>query len=133
MDTCLKCGGTFKIEDLCKDSRDRRGYRRRCHPCQAAMTKEANRNSDRDSNVTNRKKRDLIREAKSVPCADCGNKFPYYVMDLDHLPEYEKKFQLGKYLQHKLIDIEEELKKCEAVCANCHRFRTHNRGYKIRE
>ncbi len=26
----------------------------------------------------------IVREAKSVPCADCGVKYPYYVMDFDH-------------------------------------------------
>ena len=133
MDTCLMCGGTFDIKDLCKDYTYRRGYRRRCKPCQAGVMRGNCNKDSRDRNGTNRKKRDMIRDAKNVPCADCGKSFPYYVMDLDHLPGHEKKFQLGKYLQHKLADIEDELKKCEAVCANCHRFRTHNRGYKIRE
>ena len=80
-------------------------------------------------NSTNNKKRDMIHEAKKNPCVDCGGKFPYYVMDLDHMPQHTKSFSLGKYIQHTLKEIEEEIAKCEAVCANCHRMRTHSRGY----
>ncbi|UVK59947.1 HNH endonuclease [Streptomyces phage Spilled] len=80
-------------------------------------------------NSTNNKKRDLIHEAKKRPCVDCGNSYPYYVMDLDHLPQYTKSFSLGKYIQHTLKEVAEEIEKCEVVCANCHRMRTHNRGY----
>lgn len=82
-----------------------------------------------DKNVTNRKKRDLVIAAKSAPCMDCGVQYPSYVMDLDHLPGVEKKFQLGQALHHSIKDIILEIAKCEAVCANCHRFRTHTRGY----
>jgi hypothetical protein len=36
----------------------------------------------------NRRKRErmraLVKEAKSVPCADCGLTYPYFVMDFDH-------------------------------------------------
>jgi hypothetical protein len=130
MDTCLKCGETFRIEDLCKDSSDRRGYRRRCKRCQSdIMRGNCNKKPHHGKNSTNIKKRTLIRDAKDVPCIDCGNVFPYYVMDLDHLPQFEKKFQLGEYMYHTIAEITEELKKCQAVCANCHRYRTHNRGY----
>lgn len=125
MDTCLMCNGTFEIKDLCKDSSDKRGYRRRCKGCQSELM----RGVLSGKNSTNYKKRNLIRAAKSSPCADCKKSFPYYVMDLDHLPQYEKKFNLGRYLSHGLKDVIEEIKKCEAVCANCHRIRTNIRGY----
>ena len=125
MDTCLICGGTFTIEELCKDASDRRGYRRRCKGCQ----REVMAGRPQGKNSTNLKKRNLVRAAKSRPCSDCNQQFPYYVMDLDHLPEFEKKFSLGKYINHSLIEVIAEIAKCEPVCANCHRYRTHNRGY----
>lgn len=71
--------------------------------------------------------RQYLSEAKNVPCADCGESYPYYVMDFDHIGE--KLFDignaasLGKTLQ-KVID---EVAKCEVVCSNCHRIRTHIR------
>ena len=38
--------------------------------------------------IKNQRKRQLMRniarERKSQPCADCGGAFPYYVVDFDH-------------------------------------------------
>lgn len=62
------------------------------------------------------------------PCTDCGNIYPYYVMDFDHLPQYNKikcvsTFASGGSQKR----MEQEIKKCELVCSNCHRARTHLR------
>lgn len=70
----------------------------------------------------------MIKKAKEAPCADCGLSFPYFVMDLDHLPEFEKHFSLALCSSYSLDAIEEELEKCEAVCSNCHRYRTARRS-----
>lgn len=72
--------------------------------------------------------RDLIKEAKSKPCLDCGVLYPYYVMDLDHVRGV-KKFNLSIAAQKKyaISTIESEIAKCESVCSNCHRERTFNR------
>jgi hypothetical protein len=71
----------------------------------------------------------LIRAAKDKPCAECGNSFPYYVMDLDHV-RGTKKFNLGggRAPRYGIKAVEEELEKCEPVCANCHRIRTYKRA-----
>lgn len=70
--------------------------------------------------------RELIRQAKSVPCADCGQKFPYYVMDFDHLTD--KSMNVSKMVTYSLTRIRDEIAKCDVVCANCHRERTFLRG-----
>lgn len=72
-----------------------------------------------------------VRRAKSVPCVDCGASYPYYVMDLDHLPGARKKFNLSSWglAKRSMEAIEAEIAKCEAVCSNCHRIRTHTRRY----
>src|SRR6267378_5302079 len=36
-----------------------------------------------------------LREAKNVPCADCGQCYPHYVMDFDHRPGVKKCFNLS--------------------------------------
>jgi len=73
----------------------------------------------------------LVREAKSVSCMDCGNTYPYYVMDFDH--RENKEFTLGgsgsKSGRQKILA---EIEKCDVVCSNCHRIRTATRaGYHI--
>ena len=72
--------------------------------------------------------RQLVRDAKSVPCTDCGVTYPYYVMDLDHVTD-DKAMIVSKLVNfcatQRLLD---EIAKCEAVCANCHRERTYRRA-----
>jgi hypothetical protein len=74
-----------------------------------------------------------IREIKeSTPCADCGDKHPFYVMQFDHLPEYEKLCMISTGLSSGIGGrkaILEETKKCEVVCANCHMVRTYKRKH----
>ncbi len=68
-----------------------------------------------------------IRSAKDVPCTDCGERYPYYVMDFDHLRD--KARNVGTMAQRavSLATLQLELDKCEVVCSNCHRERTQSR------
>lgn len=69
----------------------------------------------------------VVNEAKNKPCVDCGIKYPPYVMDFDHLSD--KEFSIGavKY-SLSMKRLTEEISKCEVVCSNCHRERTHSRS-----
>ncbi len=78
--------------------------------------------------------RDFIKEIKdNKPCADCGNKYPYYVMDFDHL-DMTTKLNEVNFLSStgRIRALKEEIVKCELVCANCHRERTHLRTINAR-
>lgn len=61
------------------------------------------------------------------PCTDCGDCFPYYVMDFDHIGD--KEFAISRFhnLTNSFEKVKEEMAKCELVCANCHRVRTFKR------
>lgn len=64
-----------------------------------------------------------------VPCADCGELFPVWVMHWDHLPGHEKIGCVSDLVRNRQRTIVlAELKKCELVCANCHVLRTISRG-----
>lgn len=71
-----------------------------------------------------------IKEQKSKPCTDCGISYPWYVMDFDHLPQYQKDFGIREAITagKTLDEVKSEIAKCELVCANCHRIRTYNRS-----
>ncbi len=59
-------------------------------------------------------------------CYDCKQSFPPYVFDFDHRDPSEKCFAIGN--NGSTLSWErtlEEAKKCDMVCANCHRVRTH--------
>lgn len=73
--------------------------------------------------------RRLVLEAKDHPCQDCGVRYPYYVMQLDHRPG-EDKWCNPSQLRTKgsLTKAKLELAKCDPVCANCHAERTYQRS-----
>jgi len=49
-------------------------------------------------------------------------------MDFDHLPGQKKGLAVAHLLHYlDLSVVEAEIKKCELVCANCHRVRTRDR------
>lgn len=74
----------------------------------------------------------IIATAKLRPCTDCYGWFNHYQMDFDHV-RGEKKFNLSQSGARSVKGVLAELKKCELVCANCHRERTYKRGeYKDR-
>jgi len=91
---------------------------------------EANKEKYIDSNLRARARtRAYIDAAKSKPCADCGESYPPYVMDFDH--RGDKEFAIGS-VRASSMSIERlqlEIVKCDVVCSNCHRIRTHTRGY----
>jgi hypothetical protein len=63
-------------------------------------------------------------------CMDCKGKFPFYVLDLDHRDPTTKRFLPSRLAKNNSWDtMIAELAKCDVVCANCHRVRTHNKGH----
>ena len=94
-----------------------------------AQQKHYRENKDkvyRASRSTTLKKRKLVYEYKeSKPCADCNNFYPHYVMDLDHKDPSKKDLNIAQMITRRgIVKLQEELEKCEVVCANCHRERT---------
>jgi hypothetical protein len=89
-----------------------------------SQCKECNRFEQRERL---HKHRVLLDNAKNKPCADCGVKYDPWVMDFDHLRD--KKFTIsGKASQgYSLEKLLAEIAKCDVVCSNCHRIRTHKR------
>lgn len=71
------------------------------------------------------KRRALISEYKSVPCADCGVEYPPYVMQFDHLRD--KLYEIADNYRMALDKLLIEIEKCDVVCANCHAERTERR------
>lgn len=74
--------------------------------------------------------KEYIRQIKEKhPCADCKEKYHYSQMDFDHISG-KKKHNLSRYANSavSLSTIKDEIKKCEIVCSNCHRYRTWERS-----
>lgn len=75
-----------------------------------------------------KKLRAYVDSKKAAPCMDCGGTFPPCAMQFDHV-RGEKLRNIGDMVvdgvSYKVID--EEIAKCELVCANCHAVRTQQR------
>lgn len=130
---CIYCNQTLPISDFVPQNR-------RCIACRneyarARWQKKATHADHRErDNERSRCRRSqigaIIQKAKAEPCYDCGISYPFYVMDFDHKPEFTKAFNISKgwYAKRPLRVIEEEIAKCDLVCANCHRVRTYLRS-----
>jgi hypothetical protein len=71
-----------------------------------------------------------LRAAKDRPCTDCGVQYPHYVLDFDHREGEQKLFNVSELNAYRWVSIQQfeaEIAKCDLVCANCHRQRTHER------
>lgn len=66
---------------------------------------------------------DFLNTLKSVPCADCGGRFPVECMDFDHV-RGSKVANISRMHGHARERVMEEVAKCDVVCSNCHRIRT---------
>jgi hypothetical protein len=71
---------------------------------------------------------DLLAKLRDVPCLDCGQRFPFYVMQFDHRDPAQKRYTVSQMVSRSgTKTILEEVAKCDIVCANCHRDRTYRR------
>jgi formate-dependent nitrite reductase cytochrome c552 subunit len=109
-----------------------------CANCHRIRTSVQRRGLDRSSGGASRyleRKRqqwrgqaELLNERRDVPCADCGHRYPPYVMDFDHRDPSAKRAtvtrMIGRASTARILD---EVAKCDIVCANCHRARTYRR------
>jgi hypothetical protein len=69
-----------------------------------------------------------MRQAKSGPCTDCGQRFHPAAMAFDHLPGTSKRLDIASLAGRGCIRLARaEIEKCELVCANCHAVRTFMR------
>lgn len=80
------------------------------------------------SKRTYERNKNLIRSLKAKPCKRCKGRFPYYVMEFDHV-RGKKKCNMNALRRPgatvKMITA--EAAKCDVVCSNCHKIRGHLR------
>lgn len=71
---------------------------------------------------------DLLRPLRERPCADCGGRFPWFVMEFDHRDRTAKVRGVMALAGHVSDDrLMAEVAKCDVVCPTCHRDRTFQR------
>jgi hypothetical protein len=124
---CPKCSGRMFLDRkrawCCPDCGHRIGRWGRLTPEQKALARARTNKWRKKRQALFRR---IIREAKDQPCADCGGKYPYYVMQFDHVRGV-KKFGIATALSRvgtaSPSQLRDEIAKCDVVCANCHALR----------
>ena len=127
---CSRC----KIEkDLAKDfythPRGKNGYLGVCKACillsrKSEYAHNPQATKDKVQKIRNRNRKFLWEHYSTHPCVDCGEDDPV-VLELDHV-RGEKIAGVSQLVHNtrSLKVIEDEIEKCEVVCANCHHRRT---------
>ena len=128
--TCTKCHKNKQTE-LFRWHKDTQKHAKTCKTCQQNKSSKWQKQNKNKINTQKRNRikirREWIDKLKSKPCADCKQTFPPECMDFDHTTK-DKVKQISYMITHTKEKILEEIKKCELVCANCHRTRTKIRN-----
>ncbi len=119
---CPRCGEVKPLDafDTRRGRYQRQSY---CRPCIRAYQRGRPR-------VLAAKR--LVRGLKTnKTCADCRLEWPHYVLDFDHLPGFKKLANINVLVKRGASEevILAEVAKCDLICSNCHRIRTHWRKH----
>jgi hypothetical protein len=69
----------------------------------------------------------IIQEEKlKRGCACCGYRENAFALDFDHLDPNSKVEGVSRMSSRNIKKIKEEILKCQVLCANCHRIKTHD-------
>lgn len=131
MKVCISCQQEKSETEF---SRKGEGFQSRCKKCFAAYHRHYYK-KNKDKYITknrlnkNRQRvrlRKILWSVKQSPCQDCGGNFHPWVMELDHRDDTEKIAAVANLVGRGCTDekLLNEIKKCDVVCANCHRMRT---------
>lgn len=136
MKICGACKVEKPLEAFNKNKGKKDGHASVCRECQKVY-KDAHYRANKAkvyAKVVQRRQEltDKVWEYKNnSKCDDCGERNPI-VLEFDHLRD--KEFSIGSMANagYSWNKIREEIQKCDVVCANCHRIRTHIRGGWVR-
>lgn len=126
------CRGCDTTKPLSEFHRRGNGHQARCKDCQRARDAERWPSEKKRRRHLKRMRVAELRvwmdKLKSYPCLDCDVQYPPYVMQWDHRPGTKKVADVSTMIsQGYKGQAENEIQKCDLVCANCHAIRTHER------
>ncbi len=147
MKKCKKCGLEKTLDNFYKRKTGKRAgeYYEKCADCYKIRGRNyyhKNREKQLKLALLRKQKykaerRKYIEEIKrNKPCMDCDKIYPPWVMDFDHRDGEIKIGSISTLATQNTSNfkkIKKEITKCDLVCANCHRQRTHDRLIKHAE
>jgi hypothetical protein len=137
MKICKKCNSKLPLDNFSEwiNVRGKKYRRGSCKKCLNNINLEywkTPKGKAARSKVRRKHKDKCLQEFRDLkeasPCVDCGTKYPYYIMQWDHVKGTKVKAVSALLTQESWDRAREEIKKCELVCSNCHAERTFKRG-----
>ena len=105
-----------------------------CRDCQRAYDRRYYAERGRIARLRARRAAErmwMVQLKNGIPCAECSEVFPAWVMQWDHLPGMAKVEAVSAMVgSRRRAAILDEIAKCELVCSNCHAVRTRRRARK---
>lgn len=132
MKICNTCKKDLDLVQFSKSSKKSDGLSPICKPCKKVY-QDSYYSENKDSAIAKayNRKRALIDFVWSIKqgkqCVDCGESDPV-VLEFDHLGDKSYNVSEMPARGFSKANILAEIAKCEVVCCNCHRRRTHSRG-----
>lgn len=130
---CKDCKELLSLALFSKDNSKADGLQSRCKKCQAKRNRAYyEKNKRRHYENTKRQRRKvrqmLTNEKVKSGCIYCGIKHPA-VLDFHHKDPSTKLFTIAQYssqYHYPIATLMVEVRKCEVLCANCHRLLHYN-------
>jgi hypothetical protein len=117
MKTCVKCNESKSESEFYLKRGKPNSWCKKCTNSSSAI---------RISEWRKRTKQKLLDHFGGM-CKDCNESYPPFMMDFDHRDSAEKEFAISQSSVANWEKILGEAAKCDLVCANCHRMRSHIR------
>lgn len=115
---CSKCGTEKPVSEYYRRTETGRA-RKQCKFC-------INNRIGKEVAKHRRRRKQKLVEFFGGKCLDCGFTGAPFYFDFDHRDPAEKLFSIGNDGAPRAWEVLlAEAMKCDLVCANCHRFRTH--------
>ncbi len=136
------CKTSKPLEEMGKRATTSDGYENICKACARTRAKEYYRRNrgkrvaqlTKSTRERRERRSEWLKKLKtSTPCKDCGKLYHYSQLDFDHRAGVEKHASLKRHRnmgfwnfvrQQGWQTVQDEIAKCDIVCANCHRLRT---------
>ena len=138
-----RCGACRQEKEQVEFSRKGDRLQSKCKSCQRAYHRFYYRNNKlrfieknrRNKRRQRKRLRAILEETKQRPCQDCGGHFHPWVMEFDHRDGSTKEAAVADLVSKGCTDARllTEIRKCDIVCANCHRMRTYHRSLEARQ
>ncbi len=125
---CIVCQQDLLVNEFNNRGGKRTGLQSYCKECTKKKHRDWTRNNRGRVNIYHRKRRifkkEVLVKQSGGKCSDCGGVFHHCVYDFHHLdPKLKNYFPAYAINQLSKVKVQEEIKKCIMLCANCHRIR----------